>query len=516
MRRLLPLLTALAALALAPSAQAVWYGADALDGPADIRSVADADLGRDGDGGVVYLKAEGGVPQVFLTRMIDGAWQPPERLSSGPAVTEAAITANIGGRMAIAWIAAGNVFATVVPAAGPPPHRGRAARRRRRGPRGGRHGLQRRCVRRVGAGRRRARGAAGGHDLDAARRRAGHRSRAHGGRAARGRRAPRATPSRSGRRAARTAAPTSTSAASPGPTRPLPAGSDARHFEGQPGGSASAPDIDVELDGSFAWAVFQQEIGGRSRAIARRLLGSQFEAPAAIDGGQTATAPRIDFAGKGIGGAVAQSAEGGVIGAYLDKFDAFQPGVRIDAAPGASPPAPVIATSEREDVYTAWAHDGSVQARRKDGEGAWEPEFQAAAPAFGPVSAGPIGIGSDRSGNTVVAMVQGPAGAGRLTAAVYDRLPGTPVILNTTKYRARRPTLRWSPGSENWGVQTFTLLIDGKAVGRTTGTTLKSTKPFGRGTHRYQVVTTDRRGQTASVACARSAWTPGCRACACG
>ena len=40
MRRLLPLLTALAVLALAPAAQAVWYGADPLDGPADIHSVA--------------------------------------------------------------------------------------------------------------------------------------------------------------------------------------------------------------------------------------------------------------------------------------------------------------------------------------------------------------------------------------------------------------------------------------------------------------------------------------------
>src|SRR5215216_4453112 len=112
MRRLLPLLTALAVLWLAPAAQAVWYGAEALDGPADIQSVADADLGRDGDGGVVYLKNEGGVPQAFLVRMIDGGWQPPERLSSGPAVSGAAITSSNAGRLAIAWVAGGNVFAT--------------------------------------------------------------------------------------------------------------------------------------------------------------------------------------------------------------------------------------------------------------------------------------------------------------------------------------------------------------------------------------------------------------------
>jgi hypothetical protein len=498
MRRLLPLLTALAVLGLAPAAQAVWYGAESLDGPADIQSVADADIGRDGDGGVAYLKSEGGVPQVFVARMVDGAWQPPERLSSGPAVTDAAITANTGGRMAVVWVAAGNVFASVIPAAGAPAV----------GP-----------VQIGGGGATLVSTDMGSND-------AAYAVWTQGGDV----------------RAARLEGTTWTPLAAPldidparSATSPRVAvsaegnaiavwtegGADGRThvyerrltgltpssfpqdltlatFEGLPAGNASAPDIDVELDGSFAWAVFQQEVGGRPRAIARRLLGSQFEAPSSIDGGQTASAPRIDFAGKGIGGAVAQTADNGVVGGYLDKFDAFQPGVRIEGAVGAVATQPVVATSERGDVYAAWVHDGSVQARRKDGEAAWEPEFQAAGPSFGPVAPGPIGIGSDRSGNTVVAMVQGAAGARRLTASVYDRLPGTPVILNTTKYRARRPTLRWSAGSENWGVQTFTLLIDGKNVGQTTGTTLKSRLPFGKGRHRYQVKTTDRRGQSVS------------------
>ena len=45
-------------------------------------------------------------------------------------------------------------------------------------------------------------------------------------------------------------------------------------FEGGAGGSADSPDIDIEDDGSFAWVAFRQDIGGRSRSIARRLLGS--------------------------------------------------------------------------------------------------------------------------------------------------------------------------------------------------------------------------------------------------
>ena len=176
----------------------------------------------------------------------------------------------------------------------------------------------------------------------------------------------------------------------------------------------------------------------------------------------------------------------------------------------------MIATSEREDVYTAWAHDGSVQARRKDGEGAWEPEFQAAAPAFGPVAARADRHRLRPLGQHRVAMVQGAPGARRLTAAVYDRLPGTPVILNTTKYRARRPTLRWSAGLGELGRADVHAADRRQGVGQTTGTTLKSAQPFGRGTHRYQVLRPTGAGRRPAAACARSAWTPGCRACGCG
>ena len=177
--------------------------------------------------------------------------------------------------------------------------------------------------------------------------------------------------------------------------------------------------------------------------------------------------------------------------------------MRIDTTAGAAAPGPVIATSERGDVYAAWrvgAADGggSVSARRKDGEGAFEPEFAASNPLYGAVAPGPVAIGADRSGNVAVAMLQGAEGARRLTAAVYDRLPGVPVVLKAVLYRARRPTLKWQPGSENWGAQTFTLLIDGKPAGQTTGTKLVSNRRLGKGTHRYQVTAVDRRGQTSA------------------
>jgi len=120
MRRLLiafSLAFAALLLASAPAAQAGWFGADVVDGPAEIDALGDVDLARDGTGGVVYVKRDGGVPQVFLSRLSGGAWQPPEKLASGAPVTEAAVTATDGGRLAAAWIAGGDVWATVIPAA---------------------------------------------------------------------------------------------------------------------------------------------------------------------------------------------------------------------------------------------------------------------------------------------------------------------------------------------------------------------------------------------------------------
>jgi len=118
MRRLFAPLIALAlALLLAPSAHAGWFGADVVDGPAAIDSLGDVDLARDGSGGLVYVKRDAGVPQAFLSRLAGGAWQAPEKLASGAPVTEAAVTATDGGRLAAAWVAGGEVWGTVIPAA---------------------------------------------------------------------------------------------------------------------------------------------------------------------------------------------------------------------------------------------------------------------------------------------------------------------------------------------------------------------------------------------------------------
>ena len=505
MRRLIAPFTTLLLLALAPAAHAGWYAAETVDGPAEIETLGDVDVARDGSGGVVYLKRDGGVPQVFLSRLDEGAWQRPETLSGGAPVSEAVVTATDGGRLAVAWVAGGEVLATVIPAAAnaqapaPPVVLGG----------GGASGLaidmgineDGYAVWSAGGDVRAARldgtswtPLAGPLDVDPVRP------------AGQGAGRPRIAVSAEGN-AVGTWAETDAVGRSHVIARRLtgltpssfPQDLTLDTFEGQPAGSADSPDIDIEDDGSFAWVVFRQDAGGRSRTVARRLRGSLFEDPFAIDGGVTSTLPRIDFAGKGIGGAVAAADGNAVYSAYLSKFDAFESAARVDATPSSAAPSPVVATSERGDVYVAWrtgaGENGDVRARRKDGEKGFEREFVASNPAYGSVAPGQVAISADRSGNTVVAMIQGLGAGRRISAAVYDRVPGRPVVLRSRVPRPRKPLLKWSPGSENWGAQRFTVRVDGKVLGSTTRSSLVSRRKLRRGLHRYQVTATDRRGQ---------------------
>src|SRR3954463_14524029 len=108
MRRLIaPITAALLLIIAAPAAHARWFVGNTVDGPAEIEALGDADVARDGSGGGVYLKREGGVAQVFLSRLRGGGWGAPERLSAGAPVTEAAVTATDGGRLAVVWAAGG-------------------------------------------------------------------------------------------------------------------------------------------------------------------------------------------------------------------------------------------------------------------------------------------------------------------------------------------------------------------------------------------------------------------------
>ena len=140
---------------------------------------------------------------------------------------------------------------------------------------------------------------------------------------------------------------------------------------GAPGVTADLPDVDAQDDSSFAWVVFREVFadgaGTHARAVARKLVGSQFDAGVVVDGiggfpsADSAGPPRIDINGRGEGYA-ASAGTATVFGAVL-KDRVFNPGVPIGTG-FAGQALPVAATDENGDGLVAWQNaDLTIHAR---------------------------------------------------------------------------------------------------------------------------------------------------------
>jgi hypothetical protein len=81
---------------------------------------------------------------------------------------------------------------------------------------------------------------------------------------------------------------------------------------------------------------------------------------------------------------------------------------------------------------------------------------------------------------------------------VYDDPPTAPYIGTAEAYkRKKRPELRWRPGTDLWGEQTFRVFMDGVQVGQTKASSLVPATPLATGRHKWYVEAVDLRGQTA-------------------
>jgi hypothetical protein len=261
------------------------------------------------------------------------------------------------------------------------------------------------------------------------------------------------------------------------------------------GGRADSVDIDVEDDGSFAWAVFRQDFGGVSRSIARRLLGSTFDPGIPLDGGAS-TNPRIAINGRGQGLATMEGG-GGVLGAfnYNDTFEPAQP-LHFNPTTNATP---LPASSEHREVIAAWQVNGEIKGRLKpEPTKPFDNEVTLSRPDLGPVVPGQIAVGADRLAGFAVAMIQGAPGSSRsLSVAVHDRVPGRPGAIARSAWQSgRRAKLEWRPGRDLWGPQRFRVVVGGQVVGETTGASLVPTQRLSAGRPiTYQVIAIDSRGQ---------------------
>jgi hypothetical protein len=500
----LVLSAALVPLAVPATAGAVagkFFAGTPIDGPsADIQSLGDLDVARDGTGALAYVKRVGGVDHVFVSRLVDGAFQAPEQVDAGlgGAGSQPVVAASDGGRLVVAFVSGGGIFSVVRPAGAP----GYAA------------------IQPI---------AATGSDPDVAMSINGVAY---------------LTWTTSGDvNAARLERNGTSFNQVPGPLDIDPAATagtgsgrskvavaadgiatvvwgESGHVYGRRifelrlstapqdlGDNADEPDISSEDDSSFAWAVFRQ--GGI--AVARRLVGSEFDPPVTLEGAEGAEAPRVAINGRGvgyagIGGVGTDNAYGAVL-----KDDVFNPAVAIGGGLGVAP-APAPAVAETGDGLVAFqqgdASGGrSIHARPYDYVPASRvvtppgPDATLSNPALGPTDAsrGLLASG-DRAGDVAVAFVQGQGDGSQIVAGAFDRAPGAFRANTTTKWRRfGRPPLKWGTSFELWGQLTYQVQIDGVPVAQTTSTGVTVPTRVKDGLHRWRVVAIDRRGQTTAT-----------------
>ncbi|MEA2157431.1 MAG: hypothetical protein QOE11_3571 [Solirubrobacteraceae bacterium] len=506
MRRPLILIAALLAIP-AGSARAAFFPGDPVDGPtagAEVQSLGDLDLARDGTGGLTYVKRVDGIDQVFVARFTGGVFTAGERVDAGlpgPS-SQPVIAAADAERLVVVFVNAGVVYGVARPAgagyqapvalgAGSDPSVDlsingtayasftsggdvRVARLDRRSNTWG--SIEQPAdvdpARAAGVGSARSRVAISADGVgEVTWGEAGH------------------VYARKMFGAALSNAPQDLTPAT---------------FEGRAATVSDLPDIDAEDDSSFAWVVFRQTFAdGGSRILATRQRGTAFDPPVAVDSGtgEPLGEPNIDMNGRGVGLATTTGGLTGQPMASLLDRDAFAPGVGI-FTPSVAAPATAPAMSENNDGLVASVLAGPGQAPvvrvlpyedRKPGK-----ELVLSRPELGPVEPERgFEVAVDRASGGVVAWVQGGPAARQIVAGYLDREPGS--FTGFTSQRCCQPalaTLSWSASFGLWGAQRYEVRVDGQLVGQTSDTKLTLAVPLTGPTHHWQVTAVDARGQT--------------------
>jgi len=529
-----PLLTsaALAACTLAPPAHAEFFPGDVIDGGPGVSSLANADVAVDGTGGIAYLRSDLGVDHLFVSRLVGGGFLAPEQVDVGVAepASDAGLVATEKGRLITAWSAGGRLMASMREPGAP----GWPAPT----PLFDERGLFGKTVSNVsvdaslfgvpyivftttspvtGSDVRVARFDKGQWivepvqlDFD---------------------------PSRNAGEGSVKRPDVSVSAEGSALAVWGEDGTDARvhvlarritrrgvastvrevsvaSLDNRPGGSADSAEVAMENDSSYGWVVLRQTFddgGPRSRVIARRLVGSDFDPPVAIDGlgfpaGEGAQRPQIDLDGRGRGIATSTREVTGQTIASLLRADVFQAPQRIDSLGNAGPPYSVPAAAEQGGrAAVAWQQSpgaglpNAIRARAFISD-VFEPETELSRPELGSTTADRgLSVAADRLGDTVVAFIQGGDSDRKVVAAVYDRLPGNARPFSTPGWlRTARPQFQWTPSFDLWGSPTYRVFLDGQVLTETPGSTFIPVADIGEGVHPWHVVAIDRRGQEAS------------------
>jgi hypothetical protein len=512
------LVAAIALLGVAAPAEAAFFPGQTVDGPSPaIERLGNVSVARDGTGSLVYEKQEALATHVFFARLSDGNPMPPERVDVGQAgdSSEAQVSAAPDGRALVSWVNGGDLYAAHRPSENEP------------------FSPPERVFDATGAG-------VSESSLSMSQHGVGYVAFTTG-----------TAPSRDIRVAVLqsgswTVIPTTVDVDGARDVRvpKIVASSDgtalvawvedsgrervfARRvirdrlsdfpkqvsidaLDGRPELRASPPSFDVEDVSDFAWVTIAQTFDDAgtptTRVYARRMVGSDFEAPVAIDGqgfpvGDTPTSTAFDMSGRGRGLAALGFSSNGVGGAAIQS-DEFLPTSRLEGGASSVDPRPVAAISEIGRGTVAWERDPgpagprAIVGRYWDAQ-EWNPEGLLSPPELGPSDASlGLSASANSGGDQAIAFVQGEPALRRIVAGVFDREPRRVGGETDRQWRRdRRPMLRWSEVADQWGRVRYRVEIDGQPVAETNSTRFQVPTDLPDGAHAYMIVPVDSRGQ---------------------
>lgn len=539
------LLTLLAALlgASAPGAAGTVFPGAPVEPPSTaIQSLGATAISYDGTGGVAYLRQDAGIAHVYVSRFFNGVAHPPERVDTGQLTPSSApvLGAGNGGRLAVAWVNGGALFAAVVPGQGESP-----AAPRPLGPLQpwsspqpvapvavtpslsmSVHGAavlvwtvpaatapgspaapaQVRAAR-VGLTGTTFGTFAGALNFDPTRNAGATPATA-----------PVVKASNDG-----TAVAAWGEDGADGRTHVIerrvlrdhlgtaPQDATLATLSGHPGGSADSPAVGVEDNSGFAFVAFRQafDTATATHALVRPLTGSLFNDAFKLDAlgfpaSDAAGPPSIDVSGPGLGVAVTGlTLSHQIMFATLLNND-WADAARADSTANAIVPTPLAAIGYLGAGLVAWtqstgpADPTSVHGRPLFKDGTLGAEALLSNPSLGAVDP-TLGLSAqaDALGDTLVGFVQsGPAGRA-VSLALLDPGPAKFRIESTSRWRTlRRPRMSWTSSTVTLGSVSYRVVLDGRTLGTTTRTVFVAPHALPDGEHDLVVVASDARGAT--------------------
>ena len=475
---------------LAPSSTVV-------DGPsADILGLSGLAVARDGSGGLIYLKRVNGVAHVFVSELVNGAFQPPVQLDGGlpGASSQPVIAATNGGLMVAAFINGGTLYAV----------QQQAGATGWQAPQALLHGASNPSVSMSAFGKAYLAFTAagdGGHDVRTAYYFQGQWALGSG---------------------PLDADPADDAGVATGRPDVATAGdgtaivvwgenghvyarrvlgtypsiefeqADPPSISGWSEVSAGDPAVSAGGDSSYAAVAFEEEVASgastQTRVLVNRLLASQFTGAQAADalttpGADSGDQPQVAVQEYGAGWVTAQQEQSfNAFAMSLSNNDAPGGVSQLNALPQQSDADAIPAVAGTVSTLIAWQQDpGSVglpeiRVRYAPNGSDLGPDQVVSSTAFGPTNADEgLFAGGDLSGDAAIAWVQGSGDQTRIMAGQLFQPPGGFRAEKSALYqRTVNPVFAWTSASERWGAPQYVVTADGVTIATTTATEIRS------------------------------------------